>query len=227
MRVLTCEGLDSAGLESQVQRVAEALGRGDFRAARMKKLEGSGFCRAELGRKDRLLVQLRRYRCEIVALLLDRPWLDREAYLGLGVRQSIFPEAQRAKVYDLFEKYLAFLGEARLFEPNIVAHGHLPACQARYDLVALDEVQDLTNVQLALLLRKATIWSKAPPAPRARWSSSGIRRPCGRNWTARPTGPPSSPSWCPGTRTRPRPGCASRRPCCSPSMKPRGWNTRT
>ncbi|NTV73817.1 MAG: hypothetical protein HGA66_06380, partial [Holophaga sp.] len=337
MRVLTYEGLDPAGLEPQVQRVAEALGRGDFRAAQMKKLEGSGFYRAELGRKDRLLVQLRRYQGEVVALLLevirnhayqdsrflggarvdearivdvdpaaleaaalpelvhvprlarsfrfldkvlvwdenqaeafraspplvligsagsgktalllerlkeepgailyatlspylaenarrmyhahgftregqevdflsfrefletlqvpdgreatykdflvwfrrhsrsapefdahrlheefkgvltgypvDRPWLDREAYLGLGVRQSIFPEAQRAKVYDLFEKYLAFLVEARLFEPNIVAHGHLATCQARYDLVALDEVQDLTNVQLALLLK--------------------------------------------------------------------------
>ncbi|WP_306601339.1 hypothetical protein [Geothrix sp. 21YS21S-2] len=68
---------------------------------------------------------------------VDRPWLDREAYLGLGVRQSILPEAQRAKVFDLFEKYLAFQGEARLFEPNIVAHGHLPVCQARCDLAAL------------------------------------------------------------------------------------------
>jgi hypothetical protein len=329
--------LDTSGLEAQVKRVSEALERSDFRAAQMKKLEGSGFYRAELGRKDRLLVQLRKYRGEMVALQLevirnhayessrflggaqvdesriveadaaaidvaalaelphlpaqarsfrfldkvlvwddaqagafqartplvligsagsgktalvleklkeatgdvlyatlspylaeharrmyhaqgfarddqevdflsfrefletlqvpegreatyadflgwfrrharsapeldahrlqeefkgvltgfpvDRPWLEREAYLGLGVRQSIFPEDLRPKVYDLFEKYLAFLAEARLFEPNILAHGHLGACQGRYDLVAVDEVQDLTNVQLALLLK--------------------------------------------------------------------------
>jgi len=68
MRVLTYEGLDTSGLEAQVRRVTEALERGDFRAAQMKKLEGSGFYRAELGRKDRLLVQLRKYRGEVVAL---------------------------------------------------------------------------------------------------------------------------------------------------------------
>jgi len=337
MRVLMYEGLETSGLEAQVRRVTEALERGDFRAAQMKKLEGSGFYRAELGRKDRLLVQLRKYRGEVVALQLevirnhayqdsrflggarvdearitdvdpagldvaalaelphltaqarsfrfldkvlvwdlaqaeafhakpplvligsagsgktalvlekvkeasgtvlyttlspylaeharrmyhaqgfaregqevdflsfrefletlevpegreatyadflgwfqrharsapeldahrlheefkgvltgfpvDRPWLERAAYMDLGVRQSIFPEGQRSKVYDLFEKYLAFLAEARLFEPNILAHGHLGACAARYDLVVIDEVQDLTNVQLALLLK--------------------------------------------------------------------------
>jgi hypothetical protein len=337
MRVLTYEGLETSGLEAQVRRVTEALERGDFRAAQMKKLEGSGFYRAELGRKDRLLVQLRKYRGEVVALQLevirnhayqasrflggarvdeariadvdpagldlpslaelphlpaqarsfrfldkvlvwdpaqaeafqaraplvligsagsgktalvlekvkeasgtvlyatlspylaeharrmyhaqgfsregqevvflsfrefletlevpegreatyadflgwfqrharsvpdldahrlheefkgvltgfpvDCPWLERAAYLDLGVRQSIFPEGQRSKVYDLFEKYLAFLAEAHLFETNILAHGHLGTCTARYDLVVIDEVQDLTNVQLALLLK--------------------------------------------------------------------------
>ena len=71
MRVLSYEGLDTAGLEAQVRRVTEALERGDFHAAQMKKLEGSGFYRAELGRKDRLLVQLRKHRGDLVVLLLE------------------------------------------------------------------------------------------------------------------------------------------------------------
>jgi hypothetical protein len=31
--------------------------------------------------------------------------LSRDAYLALGVRQSIFPVDQRDRLYDLFEKY--------------------------------------------------------------------------------------------------------------------------
>lgn len=38
MRILRYEGLDQAGLEPQIDRVAQALARGDFRAAQMKKL---------------------------------------------------------------------------------------------------------------------------------------------------------------------------------------------
>ena len=335
MRVLSYEGLDTAGLEVQLARVTEALERDDFRAAQMKKLGRGDFYRAELGRKDRLLIQLRRHQGQGVALLLEvirqhayeksrflggasidetripdldpreldaapelphlpkesrhfrlldkvllwdeaqdaafhaelpmlligsagsgktalvlekikeqtgrilyatlspylaeharrlyhahgfaredqevdflsfrefletirvpqgreasyrdfqaffqrharavpdldahriheefkgvltgfsveKPWLDREDYLGLGIRQSIFPEDLRPKVYGLFEKYLDFLKESGLFEPNILAHGHLAHCEASYDMVAIDEVQDITNVQLALLLR--------------------------------------------------------------------------
>ncbi len=333
--MLSYEGLDTAGLETQVARVAAALERGDFRAAQMKKLGHGGFYRAELGRKDRLLIQLRRHQGEGVALLLevirqhayeksrflggasvdeahipeldpreldtapelprlpaghrtfrlldkvllwdeaqtgafqaqpplvligsagsgktalaleklkehtgsllyatlspylaeharrlyhahgfsredqevdflsfrefletlqvpagreatyadfrgwfsrharavpaldahrvheefkgvltgfpvDQPWLDRATYLALGVRQSIFSEEQRPQVYDLFDKYRAFQEQAGLFEPNLEAHRHLASCPARYDLVVVDEVQDITNVQLALLLK--------------------------------------------------------------------------
>jgi hypothetical protein len=335
MRVLEYEGIDKTGLEAQVERVGMALERGDFRAAHMKKLAQGGFYRAELGHKDRLLVQLRSHRGEAVALLLevirnhayeqsrflggarvdearipdalapepagtgselphlpqevrtfrlldkvliwdeaqreafrapcplvligsagsgktalalerlkekpgrvlyatrsgylaeharriyhangffredqeaeflsfrefletlevpkgreamftdfqaffqrharafpdldahavheefkgvltgfpvDRPCLDRQGYLALGVRQSIFPEERRSRVYDLFEKYLDYLKTADLFETNLVAHGHLATCAPAYDFLVVDELQDLTNVQLALLL---------------------------------------------------------------------------
>ena len=79
--------------------------------------------------------------------------LSREAYRALGVRQSIFPPERRDALYDLFEKYRAWLGESRLFDLNLVAQDWLARAQPRYDFVVIDEVQDLTPVQLALVLK--------------------------------------------------------------------------
>ncbi|KAA6182220.1 hypothetical protein F2Q65_18235 [Thiohalocapsa marina] len=83
----------------------------------------------------------------------ERPYLSRGDYLALGIKQSIFATETRAEVYDLFEKYLQFLDEQGWFDPNIVSHDWLSRIQPRYDFVVVDEVQDLTNVQLLLILR--------------------------------------------------------------------------
>lgn len=79
--------------------------------------------------------------------------LSREQYLALGARQSIFDAGQREALYDLFEKYRGWLQEAQLFDLNLVAHAWREQVAARYDFVVIDEVQDLTVVQLALVLR--------------------------------------------------------------------------
>ncbi|MCL1961171.1 MAG: hypothetical protein FWG56_05230, partial [Desulfovibrionaceae bacterium] len=79
--------------------------------------------------------------------------LTREAYLALGPRQSIFEPAQREAVYELFGKYRQWLASAGLFDANLIAHEWLALAQPQYDFVVIDEVQDLTNVQLALALR--------------------------------------------------------------------------
>jgi hypothetical protein len=79
--------------------------------------------------------------------------LTREAYLTLGVRQSIFPMEQRDSVYALYEKYRSWLTEAGLFDLNLVAQDWMARAQPRYDFVVIDEVQDITPVQLALVLR--------------------------------------------------------------------------
>ena len=83
----------------------------------------------------------------------DRPYLDRETYLALGVRQSIYAPEVRGAVYDLFERYLRFLGEEGWFDTNILSHAWLTRVEPRYDFVVVDEVQDLTNVQLLLILK--------------------------------------------------------------------------
>lgn len=79
--------------------------------------------------------------------------LSRAAYRALGVRQSIFAEARREAVYDLFEKYRAWLAESKLFDLNLVAQEWMARAAPRYDFVVIDEVQDITPVQLALVLK--------------------------------------------------------------------------
>ncbi len=80
-------------------------------------------------------------------------WLRREDYLNLGVRQSIFSAEERPEVYGLFEKYRRFLKESDLYDPNILSHEYLGAVAPRYDFLVVDEVQDITNIQLFLILK--------------------------------------------------------------------------
>jgi len=79
--------------------------------------------------------------------------LTREAYLALGQRQSIFEPAQREAIYVLFDKYRAWLTDSGQFDSNLVAHQWQELAEPAYDFIVIDEVQDLTNAQLALVLR--------------------------------------------------------------------------
>jgi hypothetical protein len=79
--------------------------------------------------------------------------LDLPGYLALGVRQSLLATEQRMAVFDLFEKYRAWAAHSGFFDLNLVAHAWLPLAQPTYDFMVVDEVQDLTAVQLALLLK--------------------------------------------------------------------------
>lgn len=77
-------------------------------------------------------------------------------YLALGTRQSLLAPGQRELAHGLFERYRAWLGEAGLYDSNLVAHDWRTKLAAKqppvYDFVVIDEVQDLTPVQLALVL---------------------------------------------------------------------------
>ena len=78
--------------------------------------------------------------------------LDLPAYLALGPRQSLLAGSAREAAHALFQRYRRWLAEAGLFDLNLVAHEWRPLAQPAYDFVVIDEVQDLTNVQLALVL---------------------------------------------------------------------------
>ncbi|EGW23847.1 ankyrin repeat domain-containing protein [Methylobacter tundripaludum] len=93
------------------------------------------------------------FRGVITGPATDKSWLSREDYLNLGVKESIFLGEERDAVYDVFEKYLGFLQEQRLYDSNIVSHQYLQHVQPSYDFVVVDEVQDLTNIQLYLIIK--------------------------------------------------------------------------
>ncbi len=93
------------------------------------------------------------FRGVITGSVIDKPYLSREEYLNLGVRQSIYLDAERELVYTLFEKYLTFLKENGFYDPNILAHGYLKDVPQIYDFVVVDEVQDITNIQLQIILQ--------------------------------------------------------------------------
>ncbi|WP_291426662.1 AAA family ATPase [Deinococcus sp.] len=78
--------------------------------------------------------------------------LSREEYLSLGIRQSIYGAETRGGVYDLFAKYLNWLGESGLYDSSLLAASYRTEAQPTYDFVVVDEVQDLTAAQLALIL---------------------------------------------------------------------------
>ena len=48
---------------------------------------------------------------------------------------------------------MAWLKESHCYDTNILSQHYLALCQPRYDFVVVDEVQDITNIQLALILR--------------------------------------------------------------------------
>ncbi len=77
-------------------------------------------------------------------------------YLALGTRQSLLNKTQRELAHGLFQRYRAWLTETGLHDSNLIAHAwrtdiaqHQPPV---YDFVVVDEVQDLTPVQLGLVL---------------------------------------------------------------------------
>lgn len=78
--------------------------------------------------------------------------LDLPTYLALGPRQSLLATAAREAAHTLFARYRQWLHESGLFDLNLVAHEWRALARPVYDFVVIDEVQDLTNVQLALVL---------------------------------------------------------------------------
>lgn len=84
---------------------------------------------------------------------INKPYLSREEYLSLGVKQSIFPENQRDIVYDVFLRYLLHLRKKDLFDLNILSYSYLDVIDKKYDYLIVDEIQDFTNIQIYLLLK--------------------------------------------------------------------------
>ena len=82
---------------------------------------------------------------------INKLYLTKEEYMNLGVRQSLFLNDEKEKIYNLFLKYLDIL-KKDYYDLNMVSFEYLAFLKKQYDYVVIDEVQDLTNVQIKLLL---------------------------------------------------------------------------
>lgn len=89
--------------------------------------------------------------------VIDKPYLSKKEYLALGIKQSIFSAEEREKIYDLFEKYAAWMSESGLYDSNIVSFQLLDKVQPQFDYVVIDEVQDITNIQLMIIIKSLFI----------------------------------------------------------------------
>lgn len=97
------------------------------------------------------------FRGVLTAKVTDHVHLSLEEYQALGIKQSIFPPESRSMVYDLFEKYLAFLEDNQFYDPNIICHDYQHLPKKTYDYVVIDEVQDLTLIQTHLILQSCNL----------------------------------------------------------------------
>jgi hypothetical protein len=79
-------------------------------------------------------------------------YLCEDEYLALGIRQSIFLGEERRSVYRVFERWLAHQRDHGLFDANVAAWERRSLATERYDFLVIDEVQDVTPVELRLAL---------------------------------------------------------------------------
>ncbi len=93
------------------------------------------------------------FRGVITGSAVNKPFLSLEDYMNLGVRQSIFLENERELAYGLFQKYIGFIKQNGYYDPNMLSHEYLKYAQTTYDFIVVDEVQDMTNIQLKLILK--------------------------------------------------------------------------
>lgn len=84
---------------------------------------------------------------------LHTAYLSKDEYLALGIKQSIFTTDKREQVYNLFLKYLQWMKENNYYDSNMLSFEYLQLVQPRYDYIMIDEVQDITGIQLKCIIQ--------------------------------------------------------------------------
>ena len=80
-------------------------------------------------------------------------YLSKNDYLSLGIKQSIFLAAERNESYRLFQKYLDYLTTEHFYDINLLSHQYLNKRLPQFDYIVIDEIQDMTTIQVTLILR--------------------------------------------------------------------------
>ena len=87
----------------------------------------------------------------------ETPLISQEIYLNLADEDCIFNRDERLKIYTIAEKYQAWLDKEQKFDENDLARMVLlmlgkNKLMPLYDYIMVDEVQDLSELQIYLLL---------------------------------------------------------------------------
>ena len=87
----------------------------------------------------------------------DSPLILQEIYLNLADEDCIFNKEERIKIYNIAEKYQSWLEKENKFDENDLARMMLimllkGKLKPVYDYIMVDEVQDLSELQIQLLL---------------------------------------------------------------------------
>ncbi len=93
------------------------------------------------------------FRGVLTGATTESAYLSEADYLALGLKQSIFDAQDRPQVYAVFLRYIQALEQQHYHDSNILSFEYLSQVRATYDYVVIDEVQDITAVQLYLILK--------------------------------------------------------------------------
>lgn len=89
--------------------------------------------------------------------IISQKIIDKNSYLNLPNEYSIYDKEDRSFIYDIAIKYENWLNENRLYDENditrIVLENLNNGKLEKYDFVLVDEIQDLTEIQIYLMYK--------------------------------------------------------------------------
>lgn len=115
-------------------------------------LEGENL---SVGEKQKILASAKIIDSHFSAFDSSKRMLKREEYLVLNSEYSVYDKEQRTVIHELCVLYDNWLVENKLYDDNDLARRviDLKSCEGQYDFAVLDEVQDLTEMQIYALYK--------------------------------------------------------------------------
>lgn len=115
-------------------------------------LEGENL---SVGEKQKILASAKIIDSHFSAFDSSKRMLNLEEYLVLNSEYSVYDNAQRTVIHELCVLYDNWLVENKLYDDNDLARRviALNSCEGQYDFAVLDEVQDLTEMQIYALYK--------------------------------------------------------------------------
>ena len=108
-----------------------------------------------VGEKQKILASAKIIDSHFSEFDSSKRMLNLEEYLVLNSEYSVYDKAQRTAIHELCVLYDNWLVENKLYDDNDLARRviDLNSCEGQYDFAVLDEVQDLTEMQIYALYK--------------------------------------------------------------------------